>query len=425
MSHDADVLVIGGGLAGSATALSLARAGKSVIVVEKRRFPRDKPCGEGLLPHGVEELTALGFGQTLDDAKAQPFVGIRYRCHGARADGDFADGARGRGVRRRLLDDAVQQRAIQEGAHLENATARSFELSDGGVRARLGDGRELRARLLVGADGPRSKVRHALGLDGGAPREGRYAIRQHFELARGVPLPDRVEVTALHGHELYLTPVQPGVVGIAALCERRVMQSGEGAPAARLAALLEGAHDAVRERLQGSQPAGPAMACGPLRVKARRTWSTRALLVGDAAGYVDAITGEGMSLALGTSALAVKALVDVLEGRAGERAAFTRYARGRAAIFRDHALLTHGLVFLARRPVLVRRAIGRLAHEPALFTRLLAVNDGRRPFFSLGIADLLKLGVGKAPPVQAAERLSLEPLNDSGTKRGLPPIASA
>lgn len=422
MSTDADVLVIGGGLAGSTTALLLARAGKSVIVIEKASFPRDKPCGEGLLPHGVEKLTALGFGPALDEARAQPFVGIRYRCHGARADGDFAEGARGRGVRRRLLDDAVQQRAIAEGARKVKATARAFETGDQGARVTLDDGRELRARLLVGADGPRSKVRHALGLDGGAPTDGRYAVRQHFSLAPGIPLPDRVEVSALSGFELYLTPVEPGVVGVAALCERRVMQAGDGKPAARLAALLASAPDAVKERLAGSTPAGDAMACGPLRVKAKRVWGQSALLVGDAAGYVDAITGEGMSLALGSAELAASALGDVLDGHASERQAFERYAKGRAAIFRDHALLTHGLVFLARRPFLVRRAIGRLAHEPALFTRLLSVNDGRRTFFSLGVSDLVKLGVGKRPPPQAAERLLPEP---SGTKRGLPPMASA
>ncbi|MFZ9888437.1 MAG: NAD(P)/FAD-dependent oxidoreductase, partial [Myxococcota bacterium] len=153
----------------------------------------------------------------------------------------------------------------------------------------------------------------------------------------------------------------------------------------------------LTDRLGGAEPLGPALACGPLRVKAKRVYGDKTLLVGDAAGYVDAITGEGMSLALSTAGFAAEAAVATLRDGVSMRAAFRRYAQERARVFRDHALLTHGLVFLARHPVLVRRAIGRLAHEPSLFTRLLEVNDGRRSFLSLGVVDLLKLGVGRSP----------------------------
>lgn len=397
---DTDVVVVGGGIAGSTTALHLVRAGLRVIIVEQRRFPRDKPCGEGLLPHGVEQLAALGLGDVLEAAQAQPFLGIRYHSQGAIADGDFASGATGRGVRRRHLDEAVQQRAVHEGAELCHDTARDFRFHDEGVEVVLATGRRLRARLLIGADGPRSKVRHAARLDGGPPTHGRYAIRQHFRLGTGATLPERVEVYAQRGHELYLTPVEPGVVGLAALCERAVMQSGEGKPEERLRQLLRAAPASLTDRLAGADPLGPALACGPLRVKAKRVHGAHTLLVGDAAGYVDAITGEGMSLALSTARFAAEATVATLRDGLSARAAFRRYASERARVFRDHALLTHGLVFLARRPLLVRRAIGRLAHEPDLFTRLLEVNDGRRSFFSLGVVDLLKLGIGKSPPPQ-------------------------
>src|SRR5688572_19260266 len=97
---DADVVIVGGGIAGSATALRLARAGIDVVVIERATFPRDKPCGEGLLPHGIEVLAELGCADILDTIEAQPFRGILYRCHGVVARGDFDDDARGRGVRR-------------------------------------------------------------------------------------------------------------------------------------------------------------------------------------------------------------------------------------------------------------------------------------------------------------------------------------
>jgi flavin-dependent dehydrogenase len=397
-----DVVVIGGGLAGSVSALHLVRAGLDVVLVDKRAFPRDKPCGEGLLPGGVEKLAALGLGDLVARVGGQPFEGILYRAHGARAVGDFAQGPRGEGrrgfgVRRLLLDDELQRGATAAGARLLTAACERLERTAEGVRAHLRGAEPVDARFVVGADGPRSRVRHELGLDLGAPRAGRYALRRHFRLAPGTPLPERVEVSALSGYELYMTPVQPGLIGIAALCERAVLQAGDGRPEARLSQLLEGAPDAVRARLEGAEPEGPVLACGPLRVRAREVFAERAVLVGDAAGYVDAITGEGMSLALRTAKLASDAVLAALERPADERRALRAYARARADIFRDHAWLTHGLVYLARHPALARRAIGRLGRDPALFGRLLAVNDGQRTLLSLGAWDLLRLGVGARP----------------------------
>ncbi len=366
-------------------------------MIDKAEFPRDKPCGEGLLPHGIEQLAALGVDDVLDVCGAQSFRGILYRAGGVVAAGDFENGMRGRGVRRHALDDALRARATQLGAQLSQGVVTKAAVDDVGRVAcvTLSDGAELRAGFLVGADGPRSVVRHTLGLDGGVPQRPRYALRQHFELAPGVPLPDRVEVTALKDHELYMTPVGPGVVGVAALCEKAAMDAGSGPPEARLRALID-ACAPLRDRLDRSTPASRALACGPLRVKANDVSTKNAVLVGDAAGYVDAITGEGMSLALKTARFAAQAIVDVTRGQT-HRQAFARYKQRRANAFRDHAILTFGLVELARRPALVRRAIARLAKEPALFSRLLSVNNGTKRFFDLSPLDLLKLVVGSTP----------------------------
>ena len=418
-----DVVIVGAGLAGSATALDLAKRGLRCALVDKAAFPRDKPCGEGLLPHGLARLEALGLGDVVRDIEAQPFRGILYRCHGSLAEGDFADGARGFGLQRRLLDERVRAHAAaRPGVTAIDGTVESLAgQSPAGTRVTLRGGRTLEGRVVVGADGPRSVVRHALGLDGGAPRSPRYAIRRHFRLPAGAPMPDRVEVTVVDGFELYTTPVAPGIVNVAALCEKRVMKDGAGKPEERLAGLLQRARD-VSARLLDATPIDEVRSCGPLCVRARGVHRGSCVLVGDAAGYIDAITGEGMSLALSTAALAARVVHDVVANGASPEIAFRSYARARAAIFRDHAILTFGLVFLARHRWLARRAIARLGHDPALFSRLLAVNDGARSLLSLGALDFAKLAIGMRPP-QAARLVLAEPRSD-GTKRGLPPISS-
>lgn len=419
---DTDVVIVGGGLAGASSAIALAKHGIRSVLIEPKSFPRDKPCGEGLLPHGTQLLAHLGLGDILSEADAQPFRGILYRAHGAVAAGDFANDARGFGVRRRKLDARLHEAALgTSSVELVRDKAVHVTEHESAVEVTTSQGQRIRGAYLIGADGPRSRVRHELGLDLGPPKAGRYALRRHFRLADGMPMPDRVEVSACRGFELYMTPVEPGVVGIAALCERKTIKSLEGRPEQKLETLLAAAPPAAGARLFGAEPLGPAMACGPLRVKAKQVHSKRSILVGDAAGYVDAITGEGMSLALSTSRFASEALAAALSGECSASAAFRSYTTRRSEVFRDHALLTHGLVFLARHPLLARRAISRLGREPALFTRLLAVNDGQRTFLSLGVGDLLKLAVGSRTYAAVEDRLLP---SESGTNRGLSPIAS-
>ncbi len=407
---DADVVIAGGGLAGAATAIALARLGLSAVVVDKADFPRDKPCGEGLLPHGLSLLAELGIGDVVDECDGQPFRGILYRCHGVVARGDFAGGESGRGLRRRMLDAAVRKRAEALGVQLVAGTVAAVAVADEGGNITLSTGQVLRGRVVVGADGPRSVVRHGLGLDLGPPSQPRFALRQHFRLRPGTALPDRVEVHVGDHHEMYVTPVGGGgsnaghVVGVAALCEKKIMAAGDGPPAERLASLIARCPP-LAERLDGAVADGPAQACGPLRVRSKAVWKGRAVLVGDAAGYIDAITGEGMSLALRTALSAAKAIRAVVDGaglhvhadaRFVDRC-FAGYRDARMATFRDHAILTVGLVELARHPFFARRAIARLAKDPALFTRLLAVNNGTASLLSLGIVDALKLGIGSSP----------------------------
>jgi flavin-dependent dehydrogenase len=320
---DADLLVVGGGPAGLATALYARRAGMSVIVAEPRPSPVDKACGEGLMPGGLAALAALGV-----DPQGVPLRGIAY------VDGSSVDGSRrveaefrsgpGRGVRRTVLHSALTARARQAGTQWTVARVREVSQDRGGVSAA-----GLRARWMVAADGLHSGVRRYLGVRSVAGSPRRFGVRRHF----GTPAwSSFVEVWWSPLGEAYVTPVSEGVVGVAILGGGRVGLS---------------AFPGLQSRLEGAPVIGPVRGAGPLRRVVSRRVCGRVLFVGDAAGYEDALTGEGISLAVKQAGAAVEALV-------AARPAL--YEASWRRITREYRWLTRGLV-LATAPPLLRRAI--------------------------------------------------------------------
>ena len=323
-----DLLVAGGGPVGLAAAIEARMRGLSVTVVEPRAGTIDKACGEGLMPGALPALARLGV-----EPDGHPLRGVSYRDGRHRVDHRF-EGEEGRGVRRTVLHAALQARAAELGARFESGRVEAVTQDDDGVEAA-----GIRARYLVAADGLHSTVRRVLGLERRVRGRGRrFGLRQHYYLE---PESDLIEVYWSPVVEAYLTPVGGGVVGVALLGRRGV--DFETA----IAAIPE-----LAGRLAGAEPASTLRGAGPFRQRSVRPSSGRVLLLGDASGYVDAITGEGIRVGLAQATAAIDCIaLDAPEA----------YADAWAACTRDFRVLTSGLVAAATSPL--RAAIVPVAHR--------------------------------------------------------------
>jgi flavin-dependent dehydrogenase len=344
-----DLLIAGGGPAGLATALYATARGLQVVVVEPRSAPVDKACGEGLMPAAVSALHRLGV-----NPPGLPFYGIRYVDTKRAVVGRFA-GDPGLGVRRTRLHEALASAVAATG--IEVATGRVGEVAqdDRSVRAA-----GLRARWLVAADGLHSPIRRSVGLAAPARRRdrpgqpARFGLRRHFAVP---PWTDLVEVHWATGAEAYVTPVAPDCVGIAFLTTE---PGGYQQWLARFPVL--------RDRLDGAAARSEVRGAGPLRQRVTGRVAGRVLLVGDAAGYVDALTGEGIGLALAQAEAVAGCLT---AGRPGD------YEHAWRRITREHRIMTGTLLWCAGRPELRPLLVPAAAALPGVFGY--AVNRLARP----------------------------------------------
>jgi flavin-dependent dehydrogenase len=376
---DADLVVVGAGPVGAVLAMLLARAGRRVVLLDKASFPRDKACGEGLLPSGVRVLGGLGVD--LAELGFPELRGVRYRSAcGCSAAAPFRDGP-GRGVRRMILDAILARRAAASGVRFHpSCPLLAIARQRRGVEVQTGLGR-LRAWVLVGADGLRSTTARLLGraLPSGGPV--RYGLVGHLACE---PLPPEVVVTLLGDLEVYAAPAARGELLVALLGGRQELFAGGALD--RFRAAVERAHpelaDApLRGRLRGA---------GPFRVRARPVAGEGVFLVGDAAGFVDPLTGDGIAAGLAQAEVLADLLapgrLDLADARQLARAA-AHYRSWWERQWRRRRLLTGLALGLGRSAALTRRALGGLARRPEALTALLEVDDGRRTLGSLRPRD--------------------------------------
>ena len=357
-----DAVVVGGGPAGSAVAIELGRRGLRVALLEKSRHPRPKACGEGLLPHGVAALEDLGL-----DVPGARVKGIRYVSPGGvTAEADFPAG-HGRVVRREMFDACLFDAA----SRTENVEA---------FQETAYDPASWKARWVIGADGLHSQFHRRPEFPASPPALRRVGLSTH---ARGLAVDrDRVEVILHEGGEVYLAPSTGDEALVACLYREGDLPRGHTNGDRVMHTLLS--LEVLRGRLRGLTLTTPVLGAGPLGLRVGAVASDDTLLVGDAAGAPDPVTGEGMSLALLSARAAAEAIV---AGRPRD------YEKARRRLAAGADWLGRWVLRASRYPAVADRVVQSLVDHPELFTKLLEIATGTRREGDLSLADLARLVV--------------------------------
>ncbi|MBI3548869.1 MAG: NAD(P)/FAD-dependent oxidoreductase [Elusimicrobia bacterium] len=361
------VVVVGAGPAGCSTAIHLAEAGLDVVLIDQARFPRAKPCGEGVMPRGVEELKALGVYEEAA-AAGWPYVGVRFEnLSGRSAQGSFRGGKTGLVIRREILDDILLRRAkrcvgleVIESCRAAGPKFRKGRISGMDAISPYGQPMAIFADFAVVADGATSDTARRLRVSRRMPKRRRHGFRMHFS---GVDPGDRVEVTLLDGGEAYVAPQPRGEALVSLLVEEHALARFAGRTKEAFQEMLFSA-PALKSKFEGAARASEIIGAGPLGGRAERWEGPGWLLAGDAASSVDPITGEGISLALLNGRLAAE---QVVSGKDGDG-----YARRRAALVRKKSRLAAYLLSVNQRPFAAACALGVLGAVPFLFDSLLS-----------------------------------------------------
>lgn len=396
-----DAVVVGAGPAGSAVALTLARQGATVLLLDRARFPRDKPCSEYLSPAATPLLERLDPEIVAGIERAEP-----GRLYGMRIVGPDGQAAVGRfsrlpdspssrpygfAVSRTVLDTLVLRGAERAGAVIEEGAQAEDLLYDqgavGGVVVRPSGGRPrqtVRARVVVGADGLRSVVARRLGLRRRSAPE-RLAFTAHFSGVAGVGDVGEMHVGERGAGYVGLGPIGHGVTTTAlvlpaSVARRRALELRESGALVRALDRFP----ALRGRFAAARAVRAVLATGPFAQWSRRSVAPGggALLVGDAADFFDPFTGQGLFSALRGAELAAATITAALAVQArGPLGAgvLAPYAAARRRAFGGKWILERLIGAGVGWPWLAGRVIARLARHPSLADLLIGATGNVVP----------------------------------------------
>jgi menaquinone-9 beta-reductase len=386
-----DAAVVGAGPAGSAAAIHLARAGYRVVLLDKAAFPRDKPCAEYLSPAAEPLLRELGVLDEIAAAHPARLRGFRiYAPNGRCFQGDFAETRDSAGrpyfetglaVPRLVLDSALVRGAQAAGAELRERWRLATLVRDAGIwtLTPAPSGEPIRARLLIAADGVHSTVARRLDLHV-AGRLRKIALVAHL---RGIAsLADYGEMHVASRRYVGLAPLDPPARGdrcnvAMVVDERRDGPRLAGRPEAFLREALE-TFPRLRGRLERAHVVRPTLAVSRLSVHVRRL-SGDGLLAGDAGGYFDPFTGEGIYHALRTAQLAAAVAHDALSQGTLNADTLARYDRLCRADFRGKRAVEYLIQSAVQVPPLANRLAAVMARKPDLPHTVVAVTGDFLP----------------------------------------------
>jgi menaquinone-9 beta-reductase len=354
-----DVFVVGGGPAGLAVAIAARQRGFNVTVADGAQPPIEKPCGEGLMPDGRAALEKLGIVVPAQDS--HPFRGIRFVSGDLSVDASFPAG-HGIGVRRPVLHRVMVERAEAVGVNFLWRTPVTGLHPEG-----VGLGEKIaRARWVVGADGGHSLLRQWAGLDRYRSNRMRFAFRRHYCIA---PWSDCVELHWGQNCQIYLTPVAADEICVALISSDPHLRLDRALPS----------FSELASRLRRAAVTSPERGAISATRKLERVYRDRVVLVGDASGAVDAITGEGLCLSFRQAELLAECFVT---------GSLERYQREHRALARGPALMAELMLAFNGKMALRQRAMRAFSSDPRLFGRLLALHVG-----DVSIADLAANGL--------------------------------
>lgn len=317
--HSPDVLIVGAGPAGSSAALTLARAGVRVCLIDRQRFPRHKLCGDTLNPGCLALLEGMGMLDAIRPRALRMSGMVVTGPAGAAVAADYPAGLYGLALTRHDLDAVLVDAAVAAGACFRPSVTVTAPVVEGGrvvgVAARCGrTSATLRARLVVAADGRASRLGSALALSRFAAAPRRWACGAYYEGVDGITT--RGEMHIRRDGYIGIAPLPGGVVNVCVVRDAKAMARGtmpQSAPvrsAGWHASVLEetvAADPVLRDRFARARRVSPVSVLGPLATVATASGRAGMLLAGDAAGFIDPMTGDGMRFALRGGQLAGEA----------------------------------------------------------------------------------------------------------------------